>query len=142
MVSPTQKSTRYDSAAGGDVTDTHVEWIYSKNGPSTPSPLLIDQQLMFISDDGIFTTLDASTGKVIHRKRIGGRFCASPIAVGNHVYLFDRDGKATIIKTFSRKEPPKIIAQNQLEQGLMASPVVTADALYLRTPGFLYRIEE
>jgi len=46
----------------GDVTKTHVAWKY-KQGPNKPSPLLIDNELHTISDNGIATCLDAQTGK-------------------------------------------------------------------------------
>ena len=60
----------------------HVQWVYDRNGPSTPSPLLLDQQLLFVSDNGVLSALNESTGQLDWRLRIGGNFCASPLAAG------------------------------------------------------------
>ena len=107
----------------GDVTESHVQWIHERNGPSTPSPLLVDGQLLFVSDNGVLSALNEVTGQLDWRLRIGGNFCASPLAAGGFVYLFDRDGKATVIRPGEGDEP-EIVAKNKLDQGLMASPVV------------------
>jgi len=36
----------------------------------------------------------------------------------------------------------RVLAENRLDDGFMASPAVSGDALYLRTKTALYRIEE
>src|SRR5690606_38704741 len=47
----------------GDVTESHIVWRHKRGAPSTPSPLLVGDELYFISDDGIMTCVDASTGE-------------------------------------------------------------------------------
>ncbi|MBC8354193.1 MAG: PQQ-binding-like beta-propeller repeat protein [Planctomycetes bacterium] len=122
----------------GDVTDSHVKWVYSQNGPSTPSPILLDDHLMFVSDAGIFSSIDAETGKLRWRERIGGNFSASPLAANGLVYLFDREGKTTVIRPGAAAE---VVAVNQLAEGLMASASVSGNSLFLRTREHLYCIE-
>ena len=128
---------RYDGQ--GDVSDSHVAWIYSQNGPSTPSPVVLDDQLLFISDKGILSSVNVETGKQLWRRRIGGNFCASPIVANGLVYLFDRAGKTTIIRAGNS---PQVVAVNELDEGLMASPAVAGNALFLRTSSFLYCLEK
>ena len=123
----------------GDVTKSHVEWVYSQNGPSTPSPVVIEDQLLFVSDKGILSSISTKLGELSWKQRIGGNFSASPIVANKLLYLFDRDGKTTILRP---GETPQVLAVNELDEGLMASPVVSGNALLLRTPSYLYCIEK
>ena len=47
----------------GNVTDTHVVWKASRGVPRTPSPLLVDDLLYMVADNGILTCLEAATGQ-------------------------------------------------------------------------------
>lgn len=123
----------------GDVTESHVKWVYEQNGPSTPSPILIEGQLIFVSDNGILSSVDAESGKLRWRERIGGNFSASPIAANGLVYLFNREGKTTVLRPGDKA---KVVATNELSEGLMASPSVSGNDLFLRTRGHLYCIGE
>ncbi len=122
----------------GDVTDTHVVWRHDKNVPKSPSPILVGDELYFASEGGILTCLDARTGKPRYRERLGGEFWASPIALGERIYLFDSEGRSYVIAAGPEF---RLLATNELDDGLMASPAVAGSALYLRTGPALYRIE-
>jgi outer membrane protein assembly factor BamB len=54
------------------------------------------------------------------------------------VYFFSEDGK-TIVVDASRTF--KILAENQLGDGFMASPAIEGKAFFLRSKSHLYRIE-
>ena len=47
----------------GDVTNSHVAWTAKKGAPRNASPLLVDDAVYMVADDGLFTCLDAKTGK-------------------------------------------------------------------------------
>jgi outer membrane protein assembly factor BamB len=123
----------------GDITDkkNSVKWRYTRNGPSTCSPIRVGVRLMFVSDKGVVTCIDSRNGKRLWVKRVGGNFCASPIAADGLVYFFDRDGKATI---FRAGDKPEVVATNKLNEGMMASPSVIGGRLLLRTTSHLYCI--
>ena len=122
----------------GDITASHIAWIEKKQMPSKPSPLLIEDLVYTIGDQGVATCLDAKTGKTVWMKRIGGNYSAAPIYAGGHVYYFSEEGKTTVFKPGKEFE---VVAENELPDGFMASPAASDGALYLRTRTALYRIE-
>jgi outer membrane protein assembly factor BamB len=124
----------------GDVTKSHVVWSYSRNVPGRASPILVNG-LIFMAHDqgGVTTCLDAKTGKEVWKERIGGEFSASPIAAEGRVYFFDQNGRVVVIKAADKFEK---IAENKFDEGFMASPAVTGNALIVRTKTDLYRIED
>ena len=122
----------------GDVAGTHVVWKAARGAPNKPSLLLLDDLLFMVNDAGIVTCLDARTGTEVWHGRLTDSYSASPVSVDGRVYFFSEDGKATVIdagRTF------KILAENSLDDGFMASPAIDGRAFYLRTRSHLYRIE-
>jgi len=123
----------------GDVTDTHVVWkVEDRMVPQEPSPLLIEDLLYLVSNDGLVTCLEAATGKEVYSERIGGNYMASPIYANGRLYFFSTQGKSSVLKPGRTFE---VLAANKLDVGLMASPAVAGNALFLRTKTHLYRIE-
>ncbi len=121
----------------GHVSKSHVAWQYNKAAPKKPSVLLHGDLLFMIDDGGVAACLDAKTGGEIWKERIGGNFSASPILVDGRIYLFDENGKGTVIAAESTF---KVISSNELETGCMGSPAVSGDLLIVRTKKALYGI--
>jgi outer membrane protein assembly factor BamB len=123
----------------GDVTKTHVAWWRNKEVPTRPAPLLVGELLYLVSDGGFVSCLEARTGEVVWTRRLGGAFTASPVSAEGRLYLFDQNGKGTVLQA-GRKA--LVLAVNRLEEGCMASPAVAGQALFVRTKTHLYRIEK
>ncbi len=123
----------------GDVTDSHVAWRYTRSMPSTPSALLIGDDLYLISDAGIATCLDAKTGKVHWTHRVGGKFSASPFVAEGHIYTLSESGDTTIFQASPKRYIE--IARNKLDESALASLAVIERGLLIRTASQLYRIE-
>jgi outer membrane protein assembly factor BamB len=140
-------STSFDSSqllairpdGHGDVTKSHVAWKQTRSMPSTPSPLLIGENLFLISDAGIASCLDAKTGKPHWTHRVGGKFSASPFVAEDHVYILSESGDTTIFQATPEKYIE--IARNKLDEPALASSAVVDRGLLIRTAGALYRIE-
>lgn len=123
----------------GDVTETHVVWKQTHGIPLKPSPVFVGDRLYFVNDSGIATCLAATTGEVIWQHRVNGRYSASPIYGAGRIYVFSEEGRTTVLRPGDTFEK---LAENDLEEGFMASPAVAGRALILRTKTQLYRIEE
>ncbi len=121
----------------GDVSDTHVRWKVDKGIPAKPSPILCEGLIYVIDDTGIASCIEASSGAILWRERIGGNYSASPILVGGHIYFGSQEGKVTVIQPGREY---KRVAENQIDDRIMASPAVADDSIVLRTENALYRI--
>ncbi len=125
-----------DPSGQGDVTNTHVKWR-TRNAPTMPSFVAQEGSIYSITDKGILNRLDAKTGEIQQRKRIGGNFSASPLLAGGHLYLASREGVVSIVRC---DEAMDVVATNQFEGKILASPAVIGDDLIVRTSDRLYRI--
>ena len=122
----------------GDVTATHVAWRLTRGVPNKPSVLLVNDLLFMTTDAGVASAVEAKTGAVVWTGRIGGTHSASPVAADGRVYFFSEDGKTIVVeagRTF------KVLAENQLGDGFMASPAIAGKAFIVRSRTHLYRIE-
>lgn len=122
----------------GDVTDSHVNWKIKKGIGSKPSAILKGNRIFAISDKGVFSCINAKSGKYLYSKRIGGQFSSSPLLSGENIYLCSHDGVVTVVKA---KDEFEKVAENKMPSGIMSSLAVSGDVLFIRTKTDLYRIE-
>ncbi len=122
----------------GDVTATHVAWKSTRQIPVMSSPLLVGEELYWVSDDGMACCAEARTGQVHWQERLGGTYLASPLHAQGRIHFWGMDGKTVVVKAGPQFER---LAENKLEGPLVATPALVAKAIYLRTDSHLYRIE-
>jgi outer membrane protein assembly factor BamB len=123
----------------GLITDTHVAWKVKRGVSNKPSILLVGDLIFMIGDTGIASCIDAKTGEQVWQQRIGGEYSASPVYADGRLYFFSQEGKTTVLAPARTLEK---LAENQLDEGFMASPAIAGKAFYLRTRTHLYRIEQ
>ena len=133
---PTVLAIRPDGQ--GDVTKTHIEWRERRGAPLTPSPIIVGDDLYTVSDNGIATCLEATTGRRWWQGRLGGSFSASPIAVEDSLYFTNETGETTVV---AAEREFRELAKNRLDGATLASPAVEGKSLLLRSETHLYRIE-
>ncbi len=127
------------NAASAEGAKLQVAWKSKRGTPKKPSLTLVGERLFGIEDGGVVNCWNAKTGEQIWSERIGGNYSASPIVAGGRLYAFNEEGKGIVIATegaFSK------IAENTLADGVMSSPAVSGNALFVRTKTHLYRIQE
>lgn len=120
----------------GDISADNIVWR-SKQGGSTMPTSVSDGKLIYsINDNGILTVLNAASGKLIKQLRIGGKFAASPLLTDGKLYLGSQAGIMTVLATDELSR----LAQNTMDDTLMASPAVLGSDLIIRTGKSLLRI--
>ncbi len=112
-------------------------WESERPGPQEPSPVYHRGLLYSWMDNGILVCLDGRTGKEHYRERLGGNANSSPVAAGDRIYVSNNDGRTFVVKAGARFE---LLATNELEERITASPAVVDDELIYRTDSHLYCI--
>lgn len=116
-----------------------IAWRYNKSVPKSPSPIVVDGRVYFVSDSGgTVTCLDGKSGDQLWRERIAsGAYWAAPTYANGHLYFHSEEGVTTVIKAADEFE---VVAENQLDGRHFASAAVIGNDLILRTDTALYRI--
>jgi outer membrane protein assembly factor BamB len=116
-------------------------WRENTSIPEVPSPLLYKGRLFLVRNGGVATCLDAPTGKVIFRARLGapGAYFASPIAADGRIYLASSEGVVTVIAADG--DQLKVLARNEVGEELVATPAIAGKTIYVRTLRNLYAFE-
>ena len=122
----------------GDVTESHRLWQYDKFIPDCPTPLIYEGRVYLVRDDGVGSCLDARTGKVLWKKRLGpGDFKASPVAGDGKIYCLNVDGDCVVLESGPEG---KVLAQNRLDGHFIASPAISRGRIYFRSRDRLYAV--
>jgi outer membrane protein assembly factor BamB len=126
----------------GDLTGTDaVIWQSTRGTSYTGTPALHDGRLYVFSDNGVLSVFDAATGKphyITTRLPKPYTVKASPLVVGDRVYLATEEGDVVVVKAGDQFE---VLATNTLaDQSFIASPIVIDNTLYLRSRTHLFAI--
>jgi outer membrane protein assembly factor BamB len=124
----------------GNITDQpqFSHWRWKKDTTDVPSPLILEDTVYVLDEDGFFTAANAKTGTVIFREpTTRDRHRASPVYADGHIYLTARKGIVTVVKAGREFE---VVAKNDLGEPITASPVISGGRIYLRSFDALYAI--
>jgi len=132
---PALWAIRADGA--GDVTTTRVNWTTMRQVPVMSSPLLLGDMLFWTSDDGMANCASTKDGQAHWQERLNQQHLASPLLAGGRVYFFGKEGKTTVVKAARTFE---VLAENQLDGTVIATPAMVDGTIFLRTDTHLYRI--
>ena len=122
----------------GDMTEQNVVWTYHKRVPQLPSPLLYMDVLYMVNDGGIVTTLEPETGGIIAQGRLKGavdNYYASPVAADGKIFMASELGKVAVLSPAGDLE---VLAVNDLDDLVHATPAIADGRLYIRTRNTLY----
>lgn len=125
----------------GNVDATHLVWNRRKVVPKKSSPLLLDDYLFMVSDEGVASCNNPKTGEIYWAERLGvkGLCASSPIHANGKIYSFSSEGDCVVFKP--NLSGLEIISRNKLDNGCMASPAVIGNSLLVRTKKNLYRFD-
>ena len=118
----------------GNVSETHIAWRVASGAPYVSSLLYYQGLVYMATEQGIATCVEASTGSLVWRERLGGVFSASPVAADGKIYFLNEEGE-TIVLRAGRK--PKVLERNKLNERCLASPALSSGQLFIRTDSHL-----
>ena len=128
-----------DPSGSGDVTETHVKWMYEDDVPQIPTPVIADGKMYMVHDRGMVTCLDAMTGNPIWKEKLKGNFNSSPVYAAGNIYFFNVKGECTIIKPGDSFQK---VAENNIGETVKAIPAFVGNQMILRSQKHLFLIRE
>ena len=128
----------------GDLTGSDaIAWSHTRGLAYTASPVLYDNKLYVVTDNGMVTAFNATTGEPYYaqtRLPKAYNLKASPIGANGKLYLATEDGDVVVMKMGEKFE---VIATNHLtDQVFIATPVIAAGELFLRGQSTIFCISE
>ena len=115
------------------------ELVYdiTKSVPLVPCFVVKDDLAYLWTDSGVVTCLEASTGKVHWRERIGGDFYSSPLWIEGRLYGFSKRGEVVVLAASWEFEE---LGRVDLGEKTFATPAIANGVMYLRTQSRLYSL--
>jgi outer membrane protein assembly factor BamB len=128
----------------GDLTGTDsIVWSHTRGLAYTASPVLHDNKLYVVTDNGMVSAFNATTGEPHYaqaRLPKANNIKASPVGANGKLYLATEDGDVVVLKMGEKFE---VLATNTLtNQVFIATPVIAAGELYLRSQNKLFCISD
>ena len=115
-----------------------LKWWEQRAGSYIPTPIVFEDILYVGDDSGRLSVRDLATGELFYRRRVGkgsGTYTASPVAANGHLYFLRENGDVFVIAAGKEYE---LIAENQMDQIIMATPAIAGDSLLIRTDAELF----
>ncbi len=132
---PTIRAVRL--GADGNSTKADIAWEQRKGVPSQSSLIYVAPFLVAVTEGGIATCFDGTSGEVAWQERVGGAFCASPVAAQGRIYLLSEQGDTTV---FEAGPQFKLLAKNSIGERCQASPAISQHQLFIRSEKHLWCI--
>ena len=127
----------------GDLTGTDaVVWQNTKGNSYTPSPVLHEGRLYFVTDNGILSAINATTGEQLYQERLPGTYSlkASLVGANGNLYVSTEQGDVLVVKMSDKFE---LVSTNKMaDEFFIATPAIADGDLYLRGKNTLYLIRQ
>jgi len=124
----------------GDVTASHRQWEARRNAPDCPTPVVYQDMVFLIRDDGIASCLDLKTGQAHWSERLfAANVKVSPVAGDGRVYFMSGTGETKVLRAGAKFE---VLAENPLGEETLCSPALSQGKMFVRTRGHLWAIEK
>jgi outer membrane protein assembly factor BamB len=128
----------------GDLTGSDaIAWSHTRGLAYTTSPVLYDNKLYVVTDNGMVSAFNATTGEPFYSQtRLPKTYNvkASPVGANGKLYLATEDGDVVVLKMGEKFE---VLGVNTLEdQVFIATPVIADGEIYLRSQNMLFCISE
>ncbi|MDX1948334.1 MAG: PQQ-binding-like beta-propeller repeat protein [Pirellulaceae bacterium] len=115
-----------------------VAYEIKEQAPYVPN-LISKGELMFLWADksGVVTCINATDGKQIWQKRVGGAYSGSPVRAGDKLFCVDEAG---MVVCLSAGPEFKELGRTELKEECRSTPAIAGGRMYIRTLSHLYSV--
>jgi outer membrane protein assembly factor BamB len=118
-----------------ELTHRDLVWTYGEGSPDSCSPVVWNELLFAVTDDGIARCFDVASGNLKWKERLKGQYKASPVAVDGRVFFLNIEGLCTVISAAPRFDN---LAENKLEDTTLGSLAINEGTIFVRGNRWLY----
>ena len=115
-----------------------VAWESNKVVPGNACPVVAGGKVYTLRGS-VLVCGNAEDGEVLWQERLKGAFWATPVVAGNHIYCVNQEGQCLVVQL---GEQGKLVATNEIGEGVMGSPAVAVNALFIRGERHLIKVAE
>ncbi len=128
----------------GDLTGSDaILWSNTRGNSYTPSPVLYDDKLYTLADNGMLSCYNARTGAPYYQMSRLPKpysFKSSPVGAGGKLYMASEDGDVVVVKMGDKFE---VLTTNTLtDQFFVSTPAIVDGEMFLRGQNTLFCISE
>jgi outer membrane protein assembly factor BamB len=141
---PSKGLTALAPSAAGQPAE--VGWQSNKLAPGSSSPLVDEGRVYCINGSGVLACGDTKSGQIAWQLRLQvplgektsrGVFTSTPVAASGHLYVFNEDGVALVIKG---GEAGQIVSSHEFGETILCTPAIADGALYVRSDKHLWKV--
>ncbi len=123
----------------GNVTKTHTAWRRPRGTSDVATPTMKDGLVYMLRENGVLICIDTKTGKDVYEERVHkGDQRSSPVWADGKLFCAAKNGVVHVVKPGRKFE---VIASNDMQEQILATPAIAGGRIYLRTFNALYAIE-
>ena len=125
----------------GDVTATNHVWKREDLSTFVPTPAVHKGRLILVRDRGEVACLNPATGETVWEgafPRQKANFYSSPLVAGDRLYAPREDG--TVFVANIANDKLEVLAENEMDESIIGSPVAVGNRLLLRGAKHLFCI--
>jgi outer membrane protein assembly factor BamB len=126
-----------DPTKRGDITKSGLIWHFDKIRRSISTGAYKDGILYYADFSGFLHALDAKTGKPYWTHDMLAAVWASPVVIGDKVYLGDEDGDVVVLQHGKEK---KLLGEMNMGSSVYCSVVAAHDTLFIANRNQLFAI--
>jgi outer membrane protein assembly factor BamB len=128
----------------GDLTGSDsILWTNQRANSYTASPVLHENKLYFVTDKGILSCFNATTGEPYYQQmRLPKPYTlkASPVGANGKLYISTEDGDVVVLRMGEKYE---VLATNTFAgHSFISSPAIVNEEIFLRSETSLFCIRE
>ncbi len=116
---------------------TTALWRARRNFPDVPSPVAYGDHVYAITNKGIATCLEASTGIVCWSQRLRGVYDASVIAADGKLFFSNTEGETTVAAAAPEFQ---LVSHNTVGEAVRASLAISSGRIFIRGDRHLFCI--
>ncbi len=123
----------------GDITNSGILWRKEVETLQLLTPVIKNGLIYTVDTRNVLTCIDGETSETIWSFKLKDKYNSSPVYASGNIYFSSIGGEVLVIK---EGREPDIIAQNQLDGAIWATPAILRSSIILRTSNHVYKISK